>query len=328
MAMRSATMINPMDTTDTPSTERTSDGLFRKLVLLLLLIGASVLWIVVWFRQSTSFPLLLSTFFADASLGLIAGFGSRIVMRNRNPFIRYLAAILIAITGMFMIGALTKWVLGIGPIPLERNLAKQIREISFTSDLWDQITSLGIGLRPLFDFSKLDWADPVHLGISLAMTVLSLQAWRRRPMPEPEPVEVALLPEPAPRVTRARRSRRAASSSNGRAHVLQPASWFNNFRQSPTPQPRVRSNNGNHSSGRNGANRVKDAVVRPKKKRLFRRKPKIQFALVEEHRCPYCLDLVTRNDPRGVKECDVCHTLHHADCWAITGICQVPHLNT
>jgi hypothetical protein len=50
--------------------------------------------------------------------------------------------------------------------------------------------------------------------------------------------------------------------------------------------------------------------------------------VVEEHRCPYCLDAVARTDPRGVKECEVCHTLHHADCWAITGICQVPHLNT
>jgi hypothetical protein len=73
---------------------------------------------------------------------------------------------------------------------------------------------------------------------------------------------------------------------------------------------------------------VKEPTIRPKKKRAARRKPKIQFALVEEHRCPYCLDAVARNDPRGVKECDVCHTLHHADCWSITGVCQVPHLNT
>ena len=71
-----------------------------------------------------------------------------------------------------------------------------------------------------------------------------------------------------------------------------------------------------------------EPVLRPKKKRLFQPKSKIQLAMVEEHRCPYCLDPVSRNDPRGVKECDVCHTLHHADCWAITGVCQVPHLNT
>jgi hypothetical protein len=60
----------------------------------------------------------------------------------------------------------------------------------------------------------------------------------------------------------------------------------------------------------------------------FRRKPQVQLAVIEDHRCPYCLDPVLRTDPRGVKECEVCHTLHHADCWAITGVCQVPHLNT
>lgn len=54
---------------------------------------------------------------------------------------------------------------------------------------------------------------------------------------------------------------------------------------------------------------------------------KIVLALLEEHRCPYCLEIVKRNDARGVVECEVCHTLHHADCWAITGTCQVPHYN-
>jgi hypothetical protein len=48
---------------------------------------------------------------------------------------------------------------------------------------------------------------------------------------------------------------------------------------------------------------------------------------VIEDRCPYCLDIVKRNDPRGVKVCEVCGTPHHADCWSITGKCQVPHLN-
>ncbi len=49
---------------------------------------------------------------------------------------------------------------------------------------------------------------------------------------------------------------------------------------------------------------------------------------VVEDRCPYCFDIVKRNDPRGVHICEVCGTPHHADCWAITGKCQVPHLNT
>jgi hypothetical protein len=26
-----------------------------------------------------------------------------------------------------------------------------------------------------------------------------------------------------------------------------------------------------------------------------------------------------------VKVCPVCKTRHHADCWSVTGTCQVPH---
>jgi hypothetical protein len=44
--------------------------------------------------------------------------------------------------------------------------------------------------------------------------------------------------------------------------------------------------------------------------------------------CPYCLEEVAPNDPRGVVVCEICGTPHHADCWAITGKCEVPHLQT
>lgn len=44
-----------------------------------------------------------------------------------------------------------------------------------------------------------------------------------------------------------------------------------------------------------------------------------------EHRCPFCLEIVEKNDPRGVRICKICHTYHHADCWDVTGTCQVPH---
>lgn len=44
-----------------------------------------------------------------------------------------------------------------------------------------------------------------------------------------------------------------------------------------------------------------------------------------EHRCPYCLELVKKNDARGVVICPECKTWHHKDCWDITGSCQVAH---
>src|SRR5512147_2006029 len=130
MAMRAATM-SSMSPIESPSTARQSDSLFRKLVLLLLLIGAAVLWIVIWFRQGSNFPLLLSTFLADASLGLIAGFGARIFLRNRDGFVRAFVAILIAVVGMYLIGALTNWVLGVGPILGEQKLADQLHQFHF-----------------------------------------------------------------------------------------------------------------------------------------------------------------------------------------------------
>ena len=63
--------------------------------------------------------------------------------------------------------------------------------------------------------------------------------------------------------------------------------------------------------------------TRPKTKRL--KKKDIKFTGVEEHSCPYCLDPVEAHDARGVKICKVCKTHHHADCWGITGACQIPH---
>ena|GEM_PF-608162 len=334
MAMRAATM-NPMSSADAPHIVRESESLFRKLVLLLLLISAAVLWIVIWFKQETSFPLLLSTFFVDASLGLIAGFGSRLFLRNQEMFAQYFVAVMIAVIGMFMIGSLTDWVLGVGPIHLEEKFAEQVREIRFGSDLGSQIRSLRLGSRVLFDFSAMDWADPVHLAVSLLMVVLSLQAWRQTAAVA-QPIEVEPLPvvasPPAPVTrTRSRGGRRSSSSANGRARVKRSessSSSSNHVSPNLSPPPRVRSNHGARSTVRSGVKKIKEPTVRPKKKRMSRRKPKIQFALVEEHRCPYCLDAVAHNDPRGVKECEVCHTLHHADCWSITGVCQVPHLNT
>lgn len=73
---------------------------------------------------------------------------------------------------------------------------------------------------------------------------------------------------------------------------------------------------------------VRTRKVRSKPaKRSMRRRGRTEIALSaeEEHLCPYCLEPVVKRDPRGVKICKVCKTWHHADCWAITGVCQVPH---
>ncbi|MBN1437933.1 MAG: hypothetical protein JW929_00865 [Anaerolineales bacterium] len=65
--------------------------------------------------------------------------------------------------------------------------------------------------------------------------------------------------------------------------------------------------------------------------RFFRRNNRdseIRLVGSEAHRCPYCLQPIVPNDPRGVVTCPICKTRHHKDCWDITGMCQVPHYHT
>ena len=60
-------------------------------------------------------------------------------------------------------------------------------------------------------------------------------------------------------------------------------------------------------------------------KQRTRRREKVMLKGETEHRCPYCMEIVKKNDPRGVVICPECKTWHHKDCWDVTGTCQVAH---
>jgi hypothetical protein len=322
--MRVATM-SPAISTDQSTTIREPSYFFRKLVLLLLLIIAAALWIVLLFKNQTGFPLLLSTFFTDASLGMIAGFGSRVVLQKRGLLLQSLTGLALAAFGMWLTGSLTHWVLGIGPITLQPEVAKQVHALQLDVDLPEQIRSLEIDPQKMLDLHKMDWADPFHLLGSLFMTLASIYSWRLS-TPASQAVEVTPFPL-TPVSPEARPAIRTNASSNGRARIGAYGGLFARLR--PASHTGLGSRPGNRIRPMvfREPKAVSDQRARSKRMRS-RGQAHIQFAVVEEHRCPYCLDAVTRNDSRGVKECEVCHTLHHADCWAITGVCQVPHLNT
>jgi ribosomal protein L37AE/L43A len=325
MSMRAAAM-NPMISADqAPSPVREPGYFLRKLVLLVLLVSATALWTVLLFKGQDDFPLILSTIFTDVGLGMIAGFGSRVVLHKRGLFVQSLAGIVLTVYGMILAGSLTHWVLGIGPIALQPDVVKQLDAIKFDVDLPANIRSLEIDPQNLLDLHRMNWADPLHLLGSLFMTLMSLYAWRLS-VPGSQAVEVTPL-SASPVSPEARPVIWKNPNSNGRPRIGLPAGLIARLRPASQPGPGSRSRN-----------RIRPMVFREPKaasdprsksrRRRSRSKAHIQFALVEEHRCPYCLDAVTRNDSRGVKECEVCHTLHHADCWSITGVCQVPHLNT
>jgi hypothetical protein len=179
------------------------------------------------------------------------------------------------------------------------------------------LTGWRIGLAPLeFWRDRVDYREAVQLGGGALTALMVLSAWRRTNVRTYQSYN--------------------RTGSDGRSAIAVSGSY------QPVPRTPSRAGGGGRVSGRGRAvsrpspSAGRLVVSRPSKKSkarsgrrgVFRRKPEVQFSVYEEHKCPYCLDDVKRNDPRGVKECPVCHTLHHADCWSITGMCQVPHLTT
>lgn len=317
MAMRVATM----SSFQSPTYAGESDSFMRKLVILLLLVVNAVLGIVLWFEVDRKLPLVLYTIFADISVGLVAGFGTRFVYRKWNLIAQYLMAVLVTVLGMILLGSLTKMVLGIGPLGLDRGTLSQIRQLTFDGTLPSQLRALQIDPLTFIDLSGMEESDAVHLAGSLLLTVISLMAWRGSARQiEVEPLGHSQI-EVEPRNAGVSLSPERSNGSGSRVH--QPVTWFQSPAPSAAPGPRIRSRNRSRTAVKRDALSAKSA-----RRSRSRRRPQLKLAVVEEHRCPYCLDPVSRNDTRGVKECDVCHTLHHADCWAITGFCQVPHLNS
>lgn len=173
---------------------------------------------------------------------------------------------------------------------------------------------MGIGpLEPWLE-GRFDQDQLIQLSASFLIAVITLDAWRgkgsvsvskeQRQVRSQEPEAASVVVQP---------SRNIRTSTKRSAPKLQP---FLRFMKAPKTKIKNTSNRSSQSNSRYSL------------KKLFRSKPNIQVSLYEAHRCPYCLEEVKQNDPRGVKKCEVCNTLHHADCWEVTGVCQVPHLNT
>jgi ribosomal protein L37AE/L43A len=272
-----------MNPADSSPPFRRPRNLLRKLFLLVLLTAAYALSLVLLFLKATWFPLQLFSFFAGATLAVVAGIATRLLLAQRHWLIRFITATVLSVGGLAMLGYFSEWKIGLDLIPLSRGY--------------------------------VSYEDLIHLVIGITVSWAALWAWYR---PASRELEIAEAIEP-----------------DSYAVMVQPRSL--NQPRSWLPQPRMRlgsrvdghSGNGHGPSVRGRLKLMTRQPTRPKRIRNPRaRRPHVQLALVEEHRCPYCLEPVVRTDSRGVKECEVCHSLHHADCWAITGVCQVPHLNT
>jgi hypothetical protein len=291
MSIRTATMSNSYS----PQPHR--PGFFRKLAVTLLFVIGIAGFMALFQVYQKNLSSFWMTVFAIMSIGLASGAGSRITFYQWSVFMRFFVVSLALPLGLFLLGVFTNWQMGIGPLnPWARGIIPQ-----------DEL---------------------IQLGGAFLVAIICLEAWRK---PRAKIERVAEMQNssrsrempviPVMQSVQPRQQTHAQENLNlqPRARAAPPRLKFMKAPKSRSrTRPRAEKLILSHTA----------QPARPKRKRLFNRKPNLQISLYEEHRCPFCLEDVKQNDPRGVKKCEVCNTLHHADCWAITGFCQVPHLNT
>jgi hypothetical protein len=278
--------------------------LVRKVSLLLLLVVAAVLGLAIMSERDDGLPKALFNVLADGSIGILMGFGTRLVLRQRHWLIRAVVSASLSIVGLVLLGLLTDAKNGIGPFEL------QIARV-------DWLESAGLGLKaPLLPGgNSTDLLDASHLVIAVTLSWISLRAWHKGGQSSEMRLGAPTLAKTTGASVPIRRLRKQPAPPiirrlPGRA------------RTRPIAQPKM--------IGRSipkGGTALRPARPRSRTRTVFRRRRGVQLGAHEEHRCPYCLEHVRRADARGSVACPVCHTLHHKDCWDITGACQVPHQN-
>jgi hypothetical protein len=276
----------------------------RKLTLLFLLVIALGLGLVILFHQRTTLPLLVFNLFADISIGLVVGLATRFVLRQRNWFVRGLASAALAVIGLLVSGYCTDGKIGMMLPPVGLVRVDWLSQWHIPLELPLQVMN-----------TQMNWAALVYMVIAIDTSWIALRAWNQT---APRTTKSTSLP--------ARRVRRSARSSS--THTLPHLSLPKIQLRNSNAKPKVRRKRSERPRVSMSVASGSVKATRSKQWNPLHRKPQIQLAVHEDHRCPYCLEEVKPNDPRGVVECEVCHTLHHKDCWAITGACQVPHLNT
>ena len=243
-----------------------------------------------------------------AALGVLAGLYPRIILVKHTPVLRFLAALFSAVAGLWGMNWISQGYVGIQVIDL--------------------------------DHAYPDYASLIELGLPWLVAILTILAWKKRklaapaklPQPEPEPASAPLPAstdvQPVPLHLVKISTRQIDIKRFLSALVDQVKSW----------PGKVQINLVNTTLAREIATEPrafsqmtsKPLVVLPSSSPKLGPARSLMPSLAkpeteDEHLCPYCLENVDLDDPRGVKVCHICGSYHHADCWDVTGSCRAPH---
>jgi hypothetical protein len=270
-----------------------------------------------------------------ALVGLVAGFAARFILRENTTLLRLLSAWAALIGALFLLGVYTRGYLGF-----------DLSSLPALTPRWDWLGQLALGGTAAW-LATQAWGAEVKIAPQKAGRGKTVKTGRNTNSKPGKPSR------PARRSTPSRPGSRSGTKTPHKPTQKKPATQtldlsrrLDSGRKLLLDRMHIWGNRANElaldTSQRLGE-LVSQAQVkirgrlRPSGKRVHLSHPRAarrvtlrqpsQVKLVgkTENRCPYCLEIVEPNDPRGVKICPICHTYHHADCWAVTGTCQVPH---
>jgi hypothetical protein len=286
------------------SLAKTFDNVLGRTILVILTtaIGGTVLLLTFLFNQASS-PLPLKYALVGA-VGLIAGFFSRRLLREYTGLLRLLVSLTAISAGLFLMYFFSFGYVGIDLL------------------YWSQ--------------TGPDWEGLIQIGIGTFTACLALFAWRY-----PKPAKDISLREPIPASSRrpvaiTQSSIRPPVQKKLRLHsIARIGGWIKKISIRPNRTKMIPLSKRQERLGVLSLPPINRKARKPRGIKPLRR-PKIlgwhkrhiqqvNLKATEEHRCPFCLEVVIFDDPRGVEICPLCHTRHHADCWEVTGTCQVPH---
>lgn len=315
--------MQPVQMTTISPLDKLADSFFGRLALTVLsVVVAALATPFLFLANSILLPIVLR-WTALAWLGLVAGLAARGFLHRYHSLVRLFSAWGILLGCLWLVYQLTYGYVGIHPL-LRSN-------------------------------SVFDWDVIQQVLFSGVITWLALFAQRKprvrvspaKPLASPEPLTLpkAQPSKSAKQPKQVRRKNPQTNASLAAPALPQLKPWQPNLKNLGNRMRLWRRKAGqaaSHSRQKAGAlwERSRQALrlrVKPSSRQVsfpparFRMPAKpnaaslVQLVGVEEHRCPYCLELVEPKDPRGIKICPECHTYHHADCWTVTGACQVPH---
>lgn len=295
------------------------------LVLLTALVIAAVCPLI--FLTNRILPAALMKFTSAGMLGLSAGFASRSLLHRYSRFLRLLSSWVAAIAAFLLIGSLTQGFVG---------LTLPIRVVVIPT--WDTAGQVCLGL--VTAWLALQACKP---GKKFESKLITLE---KKKISHPAPKKPIRDSNPKP----TKQPKRVINKLPPRTLIQLQSNtlgrqWLAGCKAAGSKfldvQNRVRSlvfgASRKFGSLVNQTQVKLDRRWRPLKKRIrlanrrtekrliLRNAAQVKLVGKTENRCPYCLEIVEKNDPRGVTICPICHTPHHADCWAVTGACQVPH---